>query len=93
MKSLSMPLIIHKAQNILSTHSSVYVIHVNCFVFFNVCQISGQKFAQLEEKVIVSTVLRKFQVESIEPRDKVNVLSELILRPEKGINVKLTRRC
>lgn len=52
----------------------------------------GQKFAQLEEKVLVSTILRRFAVESTTPREEMNELSELILRPELGVHVKLTTR-
>ena len=54
--------------------------------------ISGQKFAVLEEKVMLSTVFRHFNVEAKQARGEVLPVAELILRPENGIEVKLTRR-
>ncbi|XP_066945976.1 cytochrome P450 4C1-like [Macrobrachium rosenbergii] len=52
----------------------------------------GQKFAMMEEKVILSHVLRNFRVESQETRGQVEVLGELILRPAKGNHLKLYPR-
>ncbi len=54
--------------------------------------ISGQRFAMNEEKTVLSYILRNFNIESVEKRDDVDPLAELILRPEKGIWVKLTKR-
>ncbi|XP_068211245.1 cytochrome P450 4C1-like [Palaemon carinicauda] len=52
----------------------------------------GQKFAMMEEKIILSHILRKFRVESQETREQVQVLGELILRPETGNHLKLFPR-
>ena len=53
---------------------------------------TGQKFAMLEEKVILSTIFRNFTVQSLQSRDELNPTLELILRPGNGIIVKLTPR-
>lgn len=52
----------------------------------------GQKFAMMEEKIVLSHILRNFRVESEETRSQVHVLGELILRPEKGNHLKLFPR-
>lgn len=52
----------------------------------------GQKFAILEEKVILSSVLRKFKVEALDRREDLTLMCEQILRPKDGIRVRLTRR-
>jgi len=52
----------------------------------------GQKFALMEEKVILSSIFRKFNVESTQTREELHPMAELILRPENGIEVKLTPR-
>ena len=52
----------------------------------------GQRFAMMEEKVMVSAVLRRFNIQSLQTPDEVLPLSELILRPSGGIQVKLTPR-
>lgn len=52
----------------------------------------GQKFAILEEKMVISTVLRNFRVESVQKPEEVVLMAELILRPEKGLLVKLFPR-
>uniref|UniRef100_A0A1A9UXF2 Cytochrome P450 n=1 Tax=Glossina austeni TaxID=7395 RepID=A0A1A9UXF2_GLOAU len=52
----------------------------------------GQKFAILEEKAVISTVLRKFKIEAVDRREDLTLLSELILRPKGGLRVKITKR-
>ncbi|PSN54065.1 Cytochrome P450 4C1 [Blattella germanica] len=52
----------------------------------------GQKFAILEEKTVLSYILRYYKIKSLDKRDNINLMGELILRPEKGINVTLTSR-
>lgn len=52
----------------------------------------GQKFAILEEKVILSSILRKYKVETIDRREDLTLMCEQILRPRDGIRIKLTER-
>ena len=53
---------------------------------------SGQKFAILEEKTVVSWIFRRYEVKTLEPFPKNVPIPELILRPSNGIRVKLTKR-
>ncbi|XP_052818734.1 cytochrome P450 4C1-like [Mya arenaria] len=53
----------------------------------------GQRFAILEEKVILSSVFREFFVRSTQERDDLYPMMELILRPGNGIKVVLSPRC
>uniref|UniRef100_A0A6Q2WTW4 Cytochrome P450 4V2 n=1 Tax=Esox lucius TaxID=8010 RepID=A0A6Q2WTW4_ESOLU len=52
----------------------------------------GQRFAIMEEKVILASILRYFNVEACQKREELCPLGELILRPEKGIWIKLEKR-
>lgn len=52
----------------------------------------GQKFAILEEKAVISTVLRRFKIESVDRREDLTLLGELILRPKDGLRVRITAR-
>ncbi|XP_028599962.2 cytochrome P450 4V2-like [Podarcis muralis] len=52
----------------------------------------GQRFAQMEEKAILATILRRFCVKSTQQRDQLCPVGELILRPNKGIWIQLKRR-
>ncbi|CAH1794292.1 unnamed protein product [Owenia fusiformis] len=52
----------------------------------------GQKFAMMEEKVILSSLLRNYSIKSVQRRDEIRPLGELILRPDSGIRVRLTAR-
>jgi len=52
----------------------------------------GQKFAMLEEKTVLSSILRKYRVESLDRREDLTLLGELILRPKDGLRVRLHRR-
>ncbi|KAK5926281.1 hypothetical protein CgunFtcFv8_021865 [Champsocephalus gunnari] len=52
----------------------------------------GQRFALMEEKVVLAAILRNFSVEASQKREDLRPLGELILRPEKGITIKLEKR-
>ncbi|XP_053486697.1 cytochrome P450 4V2 [Ictalurus furcatus] len=52
----------------------------------------GQRFAMMEEKVVLATVLRHFEVQACQSREELRPLGELILRPEKGIWIRLDKR-
>ncbi|CAL8330552.1 unnamed protein product [Merluccius merluccius] len=52
----------------------------------------GQRFALMEEKVVLASILRSFNIEACQGREELRPLGELILRPEKGIFIKLERR-
>ncbi|XP_058145994.1 cytochrome P450 4V2 [Dasypus novemcinctus] len=52
----------------------------------------GQKFAVMEEKTILSCLLRQFWVESNQKREELGLVGDLILRPNNGIWIKLKKR-
>jgi cytochrome P450 len=54
--------------------------------------LTGQKFAMLEEKVVLSSVLRKLRLQSIDKREDIPLLSQLTLRPQNGIRIKISPR-
>ncbi|XP_031719163.1 cytochrome P450 4V8 [Anarrhichthys ocellatus] len=52
----------------------------------------GQRFALMEEKVVLASILRNFNIEACQEREELRPVGELILRPEKGIWIKLEKR-
>lgn len=52
----------------------------------------GQRFAVLEEKSIISTIIRNFKIKSVQKREDMKLLQELVLRPFSGIHMKFERR-
>ncbi|XP_061575056.1 cytochrome P450 4V2-like [Cololabis saira] len=52
----------------------------------------GQRFAQMEEKVVLASVLRKFNVKACQRREDLCPVGELILRPQRGIQIELEKR-
>ncbi|XP_034043668.1 cytochrome P450 4V2-like [Thalassophryne amazonica] len=52
----------------------------------------GQRFALMEEKVILASILRNFTVEACQKREELRPVGELILRSEKGIWIKLEKK-
>lgn len=54
--------------------------------------IVGQKFAVLEEKSLISGILRKYKIKAIDKREDVILWHELILRPKDGIRIRLEKR-
>lgn len=53
---------------------------------------TGQRFALMEEKVVLASVLRNFTIQSCQTREELRPVGELILRPEKGIWIKLEKK-
>ncbi|CAG7824844.1 unnamed protein product, partial [Allacma fusca] len=52
----------------------------------------GQKFAMIEEKVILANLFRNFKVEAAERIEDVTVMMEIITRPKNGLRVRLISR-
>ncbi|XP_035274432.1 cytochrome P450 4V2 [Anguilla anguilla] len=52
----------------------------------------GQRFAIMEEKVVLASILRNFNIEATQKREDLHPLGELILRPEQGIWIKIEKR-
>ncbi|KAL3173421.1 hypothetical protein MRX96_042086 [Rhipicephalus microplus] len=50
----------------------------------------GQKFAQLEDKILLAHILRRFTVHSMIPNEDLQMSLELVLRPTQGLHVKFT---
>ncbi|XP_047096725.1 cytochrome P450 4C1-like isoform X2 [Schistocerca piceifrons] len=52
----------------------------------------GQRFAILEEKTVLSQILRNYHVQTLDTPEHTKVAIELILKPVEGIVVRLTPR-
>jgi cytochrome P450 family 4 len=52
----------------------------------------GQKFALLEEKTVLSYLLRHYRLHSLDKREDVTLIGELVLRPENGLRIVITPR-
>lgn len=52
----------------------------------------GQRFAQMEEKVILANILRKFEMRSLYTTEQLEPSGFLILRPKKGIPIEFKSR-
>ena len=50
------------------------------------------RFALMEEKIILTTILRKFDVTATTNINNIPLLAELVLRPKNQLLVKFTRR-
>ena len=54
--------------------------------------ISGQRFALLEEKVVLAYVLHHFSFKCEMPPEMIKTTAELIARPQNGVVLSLTPR-
>ena len=50
----------------------------------------GQKFAMLEMKMVLSSILRSYKVKAV--GDFPVALPEIVLRPENGVHVQIAKR-
>lgn len=55
-----------------------------------VCVCTGQRFALMEEKCLLASIFRHFDVKALDNREDIVLMAELILRPRDGIRVQLT---
>ena len=60
--------------------------------FNNFLKCAGQKFALLEEKTILSTIFRNFYVKSLDKREDIALVFELVLKSNDGIRLHFTPR-
>ena len=54
--------------------------------------VTGQRFAMNEEKVLLAAIFRKFHVTSMQSREELRPIAEIITRPSDGILVQLSPR-
>jgi cytochrome P450 len=54
--------------------------------------VLGQKFAVMEEKVVVAIVLRHFKLTTSLQPNQLKLVSEMVLRNEGGLPIKLALR-
>ncbi|OQR71774.1 cytochrome P450 4V2-like [Tropilaelaps mercedesae] len=52
----------------------------------------GQRFALLEEKILLVHLLRKYNLKSFDPLEKINITVEMVLLPKSPIRVQCTPR-
>lgn len=52
----------------------------------------GQKFAIMEQKIVVANVIHNFYIRAIDPRDKLIIVGEMVLRTRNGLKLELTAR-
>ncbi len=76
-------------------HKIVYVYFIIAVFELYLYTIIGQKFAMMEEKIVLIHILRKFQVTTLSDAGTggdLKAFVELILRPTDHIKIKLDRR-
>uniref|UniRef100_A0A2R5LGZ8 Putative p450 n=1 Tax=Ornithodoros turicata TaxID=34597 RepID=A0A2R5LGZ8_9ACAR len=52
----------------------------------------GQKYAMQEVKIVLATIIRHFEIYSVEERDKILFCSELVLKAKNGLKLRLVPR-
>ncbi|RNA29752.1 cytochrome P450 4V2 [Brachionus plicatilis] len=53
----------------------------------------GQRFALMEEKVLLANILKRFEIKSLKTIDELEPVGDLIIHPNKGIPITLNLRC
>ncbi|XP_023224049.1 cytochrome P450 4C1-like [Centruroides sculpturatus] len=52
----------------------------------------GQKFAFMEEKIVLTNILRHFRIKSLDPPDKITECGEIVLRPMNTLRLQFVMR-
>lgn len=52
----------------------------------------GQKFAMMEQKIVIAKILRHYTIRAVDPRDKLVIVGEMILRSLNGLRMVFTKR-
>nr|QEV83797.1 cytochrome P450 [Brachionus rotundiformis] len=53
----------------------------------------GQRFAQMEEKVLLANILRRFEMKSIKTIEELEPDGHLVIHPSNGIPIQFNLRC
>lgn len=53
---------------------------------------TGQKFALMEEKLILANIFLHYELQSLQPIADMTVNIDTILRPEHGMQIKIRKR-
>lgn len=53
---------------------------------------AGQRFAMMEEKIILAQIIRNFEIVSLDNRDEIIKMSELVLKPKHNLRIKFKPR-
>ena len=60
------------------------------FISFRNC--IGQKFGMLEIKVVMAKVLRRYNIRTKYPRDRMVLLPQIVMKNEEGLPISLELR-
>ncbi|XP_053658470.1 cytochrome P450 4c3-like [Anopheles marshallii] len=52
----------------------------------------GQKFGALEEKAVISAVVRNYRIEAVQRREDLILYGDLVLRTKGGLKIRIQRR-
>uniref|UniRef100_A0A182PEV3 Uncharacterized protein n=1 Tax=Anopheles epiroticus TaxID=199890 RepID=A0A182PEV3_9DIPT len=52
----------------------------------------GQKFGALEEKAVISAVLRNYRIESVHRREDLILYGDLVMRTKGGLKIRIQKR-
>jgi len=52
----------------------------------------GQKFAMMEMKIGIAKIVHNYELYSVDPRDKLVIVGEMILRSLNGLKMVFTKR-
>lgn len=61
-------------------------------VTYNHLSITGQRFAMMEQKVVLAHVVMNYEIKSLVPRDQLQLTAEMVLRSHNGIVLQITPR-
>jgi hypothetical protein len=87
-------LVVYEADNCGDAQKS-YATDMTAILFatlFSVFFLLGQKFAIMEEKVVLASIIRHFHINSTQLTEDIKITPEIILKSTNGIMVKLETR-
>lgn len=80
-------------ETVLVCHKILFIKKITCKYFRNTLYLyTGQRFAQLEIKLVTTRLLQNFKLELADPNFEPILSAELILKPVNGIILKLKPR-